>query len=285
MSEPRNWKWMVPAVVGLVLFVWWGTLPMEVGDWAWIPLGMALICWIGAVMNFALYYGEGWSSIVTSLWSARFQTPEVMMFEAAKGMHPEAVRLLLTQRRIVWRTRYVPQKDLVDWVLDDVPSVHVGFARFILEHSTSMALMPKRMLSENSFGFDPDGKITDRQQYDDLVKFMQAKLMVTEAFGNQAPMFVPPWKPEDLMWRFGIVNTDEVEEEGTGSEAIDQRVMAKLPKAAPLSASTQTSPQMDTFGGRGKVEEREPPELTADEAAAIAAETKRYAARLSGVGS
>lgn len=282
MNEPRSWKWMVPAMVGLCLFVWWGTLPLEWGRWAWIPLGLALICALAAAMNFALYYGDGWSGIMTSLWAARFRTPEVMMFEAAKGMHPEAVRLLLTQRRIIWRTRYVAQKDLVDWVLDEAPSVHVGFVRFVLEHSTDAALMAKRMLSENSYSFDPDGMVMDREQYDDLMALLQSKLIVTEAFGNQSPQFIPPWKPEALLWRFGIVNSDDVEEGArNAAEVRASGVLAKLPKAmtTPPSASTRTSPQTkNTFGERGGVE-REPPNLTEEEARAIEEETKRYAAR------
>lgn len=275
MIEPRNWKWMAPAGVGLVLFVLWGALPAELGAWLWIPLGLALICALAALMNFWLYLAQGYGDVVNGLLSARYQTPEVRMFEAAKGMHPEAVRLLLTQRRIVWLTRYVAQKDLVDWRLDEAPSVHVGFVRFILEHSTSTGLMAKRLLSENSYSFDPDAKVTDRQQYDDLVVLLQSKLIVTQAFGNQAPQFIPPWKPEALLWRFGIVNSDEVEEEGKSATEARARsaVEERLPKVSP-PADKASSLQMNTFGGRDR--EHEPAPLTDVELEAITAETKRY---------
>jgi hypothetical protein len=119
-------------------------------------------------------------------------------------MHPDAVRYLLTQRRTLWRIRYVAQADLVDWILDDAPSVHVGFVEFVLDHSSSDSLMPISMLSEGAYLFDPDKMITDRQQYNDLLMLLQQRLMVTQAFGNQSAKWISPWGPENARRRMGL---------------------------------------------------------------------------------
>jgi hypothetical protein len=126
------------------------------------------------------------------------------MFEAAKGMHPDAVKYLVVQRRTLWRLRYVPASELVDWVLDEAPSVHVGFVEFVLDHSTELAVMPKSMLSQGSKHFDPDGLISDYEQYDMLILLMQQKLYCTAAFGNQAPKWISPWRPDLLRRRLGV---------------------------------------------------------------------------------
>jgi hypothetical protein len=126
------------------------------------------------------------------------------MFEAAKGMHPKAVEALLLHRRTIWRVKNLPRRDRVDWVLDEAESVHMGFVDFVLEHSSGAALMSKRLLSDGSKQYDPEGIVTDYEQYDDLMMLMRQKLMVTKAYGNQAPQWLPPWNPELARHRWGL---------------------------------------------------------------------------------
>jgi len=217
-NEPRNWKWMLPAAFAVLCVWWWNDWFMAGEPWrdlAIIPLCLGAILGLSALINISLYIYHHWSLMYSDVQAARTNTPEVRMFEAAKGMHPEAVKALLVHRRSIWRIRYVPLKDVVDWIFDEIPTVHAGFVDFVLDHSTAISVMPKRLLSDGSRQFDSDELVTDYQQYDDLIQFMQVKLMLTQAFGNQAPQWIPPWNPELVRHRFGLDGAPyAVEEEG-----------------------------------------------------------------------
>lgn len=251
-NEPRNWKWMTPAAVA-ALCVW----ALENGWWPTPFTALGWICGLAAVVNLYLYIQGHVAGERVAMVQARNSTPQVRLFEAARSMHPDAVRWLMLQQRIVWRMKYVPKENYVDWILDEAPGVHVGFLRFVLENSTNTSMMPKRLLTDGSKKFDPEGLLTDREQWDLLKNLMVSKLMCSEALGNQSPMWLPPYTPSMLMTRFGIVNSDEAEESDAAMERTVERAggwKAGEATPTPLSASTQTSPQTSTFRGR-KVEE------------------------------
>lgn len=206
-NSPRNWKWMVPAALIAPLVVWWNDWAMGGEPWrslAVVPLGFAFVLALATLVNLWAYVADHWANMFAAIRAAMNNTPEVRMFEAARGMHPQAVEALLLHRRTIWRVKYVPVKELADWILDEAPTVHAGFVDFVLDHSTGAALMSKRLLSEGSKQFDPEGLVSDRQQYDDLILLLQQKLMCTQALGNQAPQWMPPWTPELVRHRFGL---------------------------------------------------------------------------------
>jgi hypothetical protein len=191
---------------------------MAGGEWAdlsIIPLMLAMICGLAGLVNLVLYIYHYWADMYAEVRATQNRTPEVMMFEAAKNMHPEAVKALLVHRRTVWELKYVPSKDLVDWTYREAPNVHAGFVDFVLDHSSHVSVMAKRtFLSEGSKGFDPEDLVTDYEQYDSLILLMQSKLMITQAYGNQAPQWMPPYTPELARHRFGLdgaVNTEPEE--------------------------------------------------------------------------
>ena len=83
--------------------------------------------------------------------------------------------------------------------------------------------MPKRMLSDKSYSFDPMGVVTDYEQYDALVALMQRRGWVTEGYGNQPAVWIEPWKPELAARRFGIVLFERAEEDAQPvNEVINQ---------------------------------------------------------------
>lgn len=226
--EPRNWKWMVPAGAIAPCIYWWNAWFMAGGKWAMlaiIPMGIAGVLLVAAGVNLWAFIAVRIGDINAGMKAAESQTAEVRMFEAARGMHPEAVKALLVHRRTIWRVKYIPLKDTVDWVLDEAPSVHAGFVDFVLDHSNG-TLMPKRLLVEGSTKFDPDGLVSDYEQYDGLLYLMQAKLMCTQAFGNQSPHFLPPWNVELLRRRFGLDGEGYQVDEGM-SEAMKRVVSSQ----------------------------------------------------------
>lgn len=253
-NGPRNWKWMVPLALVAPCIAWWNAWFMWGGSWrmwAIVPACLCLVFGIAFIVNLYLYVAQHHADIFADVQVARNSTAEVRMFEAARGMHPEAVKALLVHRRTIWRIKYVPLKDVTDWIMDEAPTVHAGFVDFVLDHSNDVSLMPKRFLSDGSTQFDPEGIVLDYQQYDDLLFVLQQKLMVTQAFGNQSPHLLPPWTVQLLRKRFGLDGEGYQVDEGM-SEAMKSVVRAQS-RATPLSASTQTSPQMEERNLGGEV--------------------------------
>lgn len=214
-DRPRNWKWMVPGILVGPCLVWWSQwAALEAWrTYAPIPLTVMVVMGLAAVFNGLLYVYHYSADMYAERRASENNTPEVRMFEAAKGMHPEAVKALLTHRRTLWRLKYIPIKDLVDWVLDEAPNVHAGFVDFVLDNSSSLSLMPKRMLSEGSKKFDPEGQVTDYEQYDELTLLMEQKLMVTSAYGSSR-QWIPPYTRELARHRFGLDEAVYEEPEG-----------------------------------------------------------------------
>lgn len=263
-DRPRNWKWMVPATMIAPMILWWNAWSLGGEPWrklALLPMGLAWVCALATVVNLVTYLLSNWADVYAGLRSALNSTPEVRMFEAAKGMHPQAVEALLLHRRTLWRVKYVARKDLADWVLDEAPSVHVGFVEFVLDHSSMGALMPMRLLSEGSRQFDPDGLVDDRKQYVDFLLLLQQKLMCTQALGSQSARFIPPWTPELLRHRFGLV-------EDAAGGAVEETV-EEPPKAVARAAEAAVM--------RKSADERE---LTDEEMESIQRELDAYPVEL-----
>jgi hypothetical protein len=216
INEPRNWKWMMPfglallsGVGGSICIIAWAAAgtSKRADAWMWLSVlafGLCGICLIATITNWWIYTQTHAANIIAIIQAAQNSTPEVRIFEAARGMHPDAVHDLLAHRRLLWRVKYVAVGELVDWVLDEAPNVHVGFVDFVLDYSSETSVMPKSMLSDKSKQFDPAGVATDYEQYDSLLLLLQQKLMCTRAYGNQPPKWIAPWTPDLLRHRFGL---------------------------------------------------------------------------------
>jgi hypothetical protein len=178
---------------------------------AMLTMAVMFILAVAAAVNLWLYVEAHRAGTFATIRGAMYATPDVRIAEAMSHMHPDAISALTARQRVLWRRKYIPQKDLVDEVLDEAPSVHLGFLAFVLDHS-GRSLMPKRMLSEGSKQFDPDGMVTDYQQYDDLVLLLEAKLLTTKPMGNQPPVFIPPANVALVRHMFGLDDDGSVEE-------------------------------------------------------------------------
>lgn len=284
-DRPRNWKWMVPASLLGPCLVWWGQWAVDGGrweEWAAVPMVLTIVLGVAALANLLLYVFHYWVEMSTEARAVLNQTPEVRMFEAAKVMHPETAKALLVHRRTIWRQKYVAVKDLVDYILDEAEIVHLGFADFVLAHSSAISIMSKRMLSEGSKQFDPDEQVTDYEQYDAFVLLLQSKLMITQAYGNQAGQWIPPWNPASVGHRFGLDEAFSAEPEelseavktiiraqskGKGNGGVKE--LATLPAASQHPSTARVRSAQD--GGRVDV-----PELTDEEMEAIRLENERY---------
>lgn len=282
-SEPRNWKWMAPSTMMVLFIAIYGMVPATWGGWGYVPLGLAVICGVAAALNFWLYLDAHVAQSRIDLANARNATPEVRVAEAMRGMHPEAVRALMMRNRSIWRLRYIPAEDFGDWIYDESPILHAGFVEFVLDHSSAHRgeLMKKEVLSQGSKQFDPNGIVSDYEQYDALIELLERKMMITRAMGNQPAKFLPPYTL-DVIRHYFLLDDD-------GSVESDAKT-ATMKRAAELMASKAGIPALRPLVNMGAVmaEKPEPihptglanvrePELKDDELQAIKDEEARYA--------
>lgn len=267
-GNPRNWKWMTPAcAIGAVLMAqMWANAEGTPWMQAYCIFGsgpLLIILFAQSLAGFWSYYSQLFTEQFLERRRAMTTTSETKLFEMARTMHPETVKLLLMHRKTKWRIKEAKVNELVDWVLDADPRVRYEMVEYILVNSNQYAMMPMGRLSDKSFEFDPDRLVNDYDQYRAFHRLLINRGMATEALGNQAGQWIEPWTPELVARQFGIGLS---EDDGAGSETRAQQ--------APLSAS-QTSPQTDpsltlrtSLGGKVQAKE---PELTDADMARIRA--------------
>lgn len=223
INEPRIYKWLSPAagMVCLVPLALWINMLADRNGWAWLMwcncavVGLIPLLGIQAWAGFIAYYRRLEVNDYADKRSALTTTAETRLFEYARTMHPETVKLLLMHRRTKWRIKETALNDLVDWVLDADPRIRYEFVEYVLENSNQYAMMPMNgYLSDGAHEFDPDKLITDYEQYRGLHKILLNRAIVTEAFGNQPGQWIEPWTPELVARQFGIaLKVDDEKEE------------------------------------------------------------------------
>jgi hypothetical protein len=198
----------------------------ERNDWAWMLWCSAF--WIGVMPFLGI---QAWAAFVAYFRHAEVQdfvdkrnalsyTAEVRMFEFARTMHPEAVKLLLTQKKTIWRVKEAKLHEMADWVLDADPSVRVEFVGYILENSTMVKMMPLNGFGDKTYDFDPDKLVSDYEQYRAFHRILINRGMATEAFGNQPGQWIEPWKPELVAARFGVAFENNVDEDSANKKEV-----------------------------------------------------------------
>jgi len=226
-SDPKVWKWIVPAaaMVAMIPLGLWVDLIAERNSWP--PLGFCNIFLFGLIpifgiqawAAFAAYYRHLDVEDYSQKRAALSTTAEVRLFEYARTMHPDTVKLLLMHRKTKWRVKEAKIGELVDWVLDADPRVHVGFVEYVLGHSNLYSLMPMGAFSDKAFEFDQDKLITDYEQYRAFHRILVNRMMATDALGNQSGQWIEPWNPELVARQFGVemegLKVEEVSEQET----------------------------------------------------------------------
>jgi hypothetical protein len=167
---------------------------------------LAIQAWAG----FRAYYRQIEVDQFAEKRRALADTPENRLAESLRGMHPTTVQMFFKNRMEKWRIKETDIEELVDWVLDADPRIHVRFLEHVLNHSTGWAIMAKRTLVDKSYSFDSTRVVTDYEQYDALIMLLQRRGMLTEGYGNEPGQWIEPWLPELIARKFGIeVEKDE----------------------------------------------------------------------------
>ena len=255
-NNPRVWKFMVPgagaaAVLMLQMWIWGNGKPWMQLYCAYATVPVMILLAAQCLAMFWAYYLRIFNDEFVERRRALSTTAETKLFEMARMMHPETVKLLLMHRKTKWRIKEAKVNELVDWVLDADPRIRFEFVEYVLVNSNQYAMMPLGRLSDKSFQFDPDRLINDYEQYRAFHKLLMKRMMVTDALGNQAGQWIEPWNPELVARQFGIAL---VEDDSEQLEVISDQ------KAAPLSAP-QISPPLRVgernLGGKVQRQERD----------------------------
>lgn len=212
----RSWIWLgigAGCVIGLGMlvnaFAERLMLPWLVSC-GWIVFGIAILLVFASVRELWM----DWARWKQDMWArqqhALSETPAVRIAEALRGLHPSAAAVLNKFGvRTQWQVKIEADRSR-DWILLGT-NVHFGFVEFVLGNSSNVSLYPKRMFSEGSKKWDPDGLTEDREQYTEFELWLQARLMVTRSFGeNQAAQFIPPWSPALVLEVMGLDGPQEL---------------------------------------------------------------------------
>jgi len=269
---PRTWKWAVPGAIVILLIPITGRMyastNSETQFWSMVPCGFAGLFFMIAMVNAWKLITKHNQEMFAEHQAALSTTPLVLLAANMKQMHPEAVRVLNRFGvRTSWQVRVNRNFGERDWVLADT-NVHFGFIEFVLGRSSKVALYPKNRFSEGSKKWDPDGLVEDREQYDELEKWLFARMMVTRSFGPYKPAeFLPPWTPELILETMGLTGEQDLYRPEENLKATDlnwQRAEGGRLKAE----SSQP-----TNGNNGQ---HEPKPLTEEELEAIQLENETY---------
>jgi hypothetical protein len=199
---------MVPgAGIGCVLMVqlW---INANGGHWTALciygSVPVMVILGVQSIAMFWAYYSQLFTDQMVQRRRALATTVETQLFEMARTMHPDTVKLLLMHRKMKWRVKESKLTELADWVLDADPRVRVEFVEHVLDNSTQWAMMAMSRLSDKAYEFDPDKLVTDYDQYRAFHKLLINRAMATDAFGSQPGQWIEPWTPELVARQFGI---------------------------------------------------------------------------------
>jgi hypothetical protein len=207
----------------------------ERNEWAWLlwcnylVYGLMPVFGLQAWAAYQAYYRHLAVEDFINKRTAETTTAETRLAEMTRSMHPDAVRMLLMHRKMVWRIKEVKMGDLVDWVLDADPRVHIRLVEYVLKHSNLFAMMPmNNHFSDKAYSFDPGKLVTDYEQYRAFHQLLINRMMATEALGNQAGQWIEPWNPELVARNFGVDLGDEEE-----MQMAEPQQTSTVPKAVP----------------------------------------------------
>jgi len=254
-ENPRNWKWMAPGAGAFVLmaFAWWllksyggnASLLVTLQCVAASLVAIAVVCLIQAVAMYRAYYrGLAVADLERQQKALAISADSVRM-QAANGVHPEVLELLVRDRARRWMLKSGTQSKSrrAYSILFARPNVTEAFVVHFLKMSNKKTYMPISMLSEGDKSWDPDGIVSSREMYDALESLLHEEGKATRPMGKYKPgWWVSDWDPESVAADYGLDLESwdyetEVKEEGEAKGK--QKEMD--PIAAALSDLEQTA--------------------------------------------
>lgn len=208
----RSYIWM--SIVGAVI--------LAAAGWTW-TFAVDALAWLNVCSSVLAIVGGG--LLLWSLWLAWLELREAAVFdlqgrqkalamttmsvtlEAAKGVHPDVLAMVLGERARRWGLiSGTKSKDKSPYsVLQARPQVTDRFVAHFLKMSNKTSYMPKRLLSDGDTRFDPLGVVTAYEMYDAFESLLFEELKATRPFGQNKPGYwLAGWDPDTVAMDFGI---------------------------------------------------------------------------------
>jgi hypothetical protein len=212
---------MVPGVGFSLALMITNLLLLSPHAWVrWLSVGSGMtmaICAIASVGNLIDYRRTQAVLMLERKQNAMSQTSLSAELEAARGVHPDSVKIILNERHRVWALR---NGDLSAGiraydVLYHAPEVTIYFLEYFLKSSTERSVMPKRMLVEGRKNrFDPYGVVDEYTMYDRLVALLveQRKLHKWTEF-DALYEWIHPWTPRLVAAEWGLEWEEQMAEQ------------------------------------------------------------------------
>lgn len=227
---PRNWKWMMPAVLmSLFLLIAYFFL---ISPFEWVrlvglvPVTAAVVCAVAAIGNFWDYRREAAVSLLERRRAAEGVTQLSVRLEAARGVHPDVVRRLIEEAHRVWALK-AGNRDMripAHSVLYHAPDVTDFFVVYVLRNSSEQYVMGKRLLTEGRKNkFDPWSAVDEYTMFDSLMRLWAAEGRVIKYSEWEPYAWVQPWNPQVVADDYGLdISAEENEQPVDGSLEVKQ---------------------------------------------------------------
>lgn len=208
-TDPRAWKWMIPALFVVVLLPLSAAVYSNGDDWRVVSLigfGACAVFGFAAIGNALAYYGTHYANIFYTRRQAMSMTPDALLLQNARQVHPKTLEMIFGERQRAWLLKAgidLPDEVKPYAVLYARPDVTEYFFWYFLRNSTRVRCMSKRVLSDKSYRFDPLNKVTDYEQYDMLISLFTQRAMCTRESAQEAAWWLPPWEPKLVAETFG----------------------------------------------------------------------------------
>lgn len=208
-SEPRTWKWFVPGVISAILL--WGGYVLfrsQIQDAGALLIVLGMFGIGLTVTNHSWVRRSRDADILKRRQDALSITPKQMMLEAAKGVHPETLRLLLGEQARRWGLVSGSQSPTGKpyKILVARPRVTEQFLVYFLRRSNHKMYMSKHgNLSDNDKSWDPRGITSTYEMYDDLESLLVEEMKCTRPFGQTKPGYwLGDWSPAAVGLDYGV---------------------------------------------------------------------------------
>jgi len=210
-GEPRTWKWLLPAF-GVPGSLAMGMLINWLADqyqMPWLLFCNVVIVFAGIFMAiqaaamFKAYYRKLEVDDFVAKQKAQATTELVLLSENMKALHPSAVNVLAMFGRSTWHVipGSLPEDDPV-YVLYPTQVTYEFIAEFLSESSDTLCPAEWKLTNDGAKHYAPEGLkegwCTDREQYQQLITYLQRRLMVTMPYGNQPAAYLGAWNPRTV---------------------------------------------------------------------------------------
>jgi hypothetical protein len=169
---------------------------------------MMVVCAIASVGNLIDYRRAMAVMMIERKQNALSRSPLAVELEAARGVHPDSLKVILNERHRVWALRNGNLQAGVRAydVLYHAPEVTIYFLEYFLKGCTDQSIMPKRVLVQGRKNrFDPYGVVDEYTMYDRLVALLvsQQKIHRWTEF-DSIYSWVHPWTPKLVADEWGL---------------------------------------------------------------------------------